>query len=58
MSDRERAIQIMKKMPDTSTLSELFDEVLVRMSAIKGFEDIDNGNYTTQEELLEEMKEW
>ena len=56
MSDKEKAMKVLEEMPDTATLSEIFDAVIVHMSATKGFEDIDNGNSNTQEELLEEMK--
>lgn len=51
-------MDVTKEMPNNATIEEIFDAIIVRVSAIKGFEEIDEGKYTTQEELLEEIKSW
>ena len=34
------------------------DAINVKLSAMKGFNDIDEGKYLTQEQLLQEIKQW
>lgn len=51
-------MEITSEMPETATVPEIFDAIIVRLSALKGFDDISKGNYTTQEDLLKEIKKW
>lgn len=55
---KDLVMDVAKEMPNNATIEEIFDAIIVRLSAIKGFEEIDKGKYTTQEELLEEIKSW
>lgn len=55
---KELVIEVANEMPNNATIEEIFDAIIVRLSAIKGFQEIDEGKYTTQEELLEEIKSW
>ena len=40
------------------TTKDFLEALLIRKKIQKGLEDINKGNYVTQEELLEEMKKW
>lgn len=55
---KELVIEVTKSMPDDASIKEIFDAILVRLSALKGFKDIDEGKYTTQEDLLKELENW
>lgn len=50
--------EVTNELPEDASVAEIIDKIIVRLSAIKGFTDIDEGNFTTQEDLLEEMKRW
>lgn len=55
---KELVMEVTKEMPDNASIEEIIDAILVRLSAIKGFNEIENGKYTTQEDLLKEIKTW
>lgn len=50
--------EVTEELPDSATTAEIIDEIVLRLSALKGFEEIEDGKYTLQEELLEEIKRW
>ena len=55
---KELVMQVTKEMPDNATIEEIFDAILVKLSVMKGLKDIEDGKFTTQEDLLKEIKEW
>lgn len=55
---KELVMEVTKEMPDNASIEEIIDAILVRLSAMKGFNEIESGNYTTQEDLLKEIKTW
>lgn len=55
---KDFVIKITEEMPDDATISEIIDNIVIKLSALKGFNEIDNGKFTTQEELLKELSEW
>ncbi len=50
--------EVTNEMPENASAAEIIDAIIVRLSAMKGFKDIDEGKFTTQEDLLEEIKQW
>ena len=58
MSDREKAIDILRTLPEDISLREIL-ETLNLMFEINGrIDDFDIDETTTTEELLKEMKQW
>ena len=55
---KELVMEVTKLMPDDESIKEIFDAILVRLSAMKGFNEIEEGKFTTQEKLLEEFQDW
>ena len=55
---KELVLEVAKSMPGDASIKEIFDAILVRLSALKGFKDIDEGKYTIQEDLLKELENW
>ena len=55
---KELVMQVTKDMPDDATIEEILEAILVKLSVMKGLKDIEDGKFTTQEDLLKEIKEW
>ena len=55
---KDLLLEVAQDIPQNATLEEIIDELIVRASAIKGFTEVEDGKYSTQEELLEEIKKW
>jgi len=49
---------VTEKMPNNASIAEIIDAIVVRLSALKGFKDIDEGRFVTQEQLLEDIEKW
>ena len=58
MSDREKAIQILKEMPTNVSIQEILEALNLMFEINNRIENIDIDETITTEELLEEMKEW
>ncbi|MBO5348922.1 MAG: hypothetical protein J6A89_03770 [Clostridia bacterium] len=50
--------EVTNELPENASAAQIIDAIIVRLSAIKGFKDIEEGNFTTQEQLLKEIKQW
>ena len=50
--------EVTNELPDNASAAEILDAIIVKISAMKGFKDIEEGRFTTQEDLLEEIKQW
>ena len=55
---KELVMQVTKEMPEDATIEEILDAIMVKLSIMKGIKDINDGKFTTQENLLKEIKEW
>lgn len=55
---KELVMEVTSNLPDTATIGEILDAILVRLSIEKGLKDIEEGNTITTEELLKEIETW
>jgi predicted transcriptional regulator len=55
---KELVMEVTNNLPDTATIEEIFDAVLVRLCIEKGLKDIEDGKTITTEELLKEIETW
>lgn len=57
---KSEVIKIINEIPDEmiTSFDELMETVYVRYCALKGIEDMENGNVMTMEELREEVATW
>ena len=58
MSDREKAIEILKEMPDNVSLKEIIEALSLKFKIEKRIDNFDISQATTTEELIEEIKRW
>ena len=50
--------EVTNELPETASIAEIIDAIVVKLSAMKGIKDIEEGKFTTHEELLKEIEEW
>ncbi len=55
---KELVMEVTSNLPDTATIGEILDAILIRLSIEKGLKDIEEGNTITTEELLKEIETW
>ena len=57
-SVREQAIQVLDALPDDATLDDVMARLHFRMRVEQGLKDLDEGRWTTQEEVEKRMAKW
>ena len=57
-SAKEEVIEILKGLPDDSTLEEIQYHLYVRQKIERGIKDIEKGRVLTQEEMERRMEKW
>lgn len=50
--------EVINELPENASAAQIIDAIIVRLSAIKGFKEIEDGKFTTQEQLLKKIKQW
>ncbi len=50
--------EVTNELPENASAAQIIDAIIVRLSAIKGFKEIEEGKFTTHEQLLKEIKQW
>ena len=57
-SAKEEVMEILKGLPDNSTLEEIQYHLYVRQKIERGIKDIEDGRTFTQEEVERRMEKW
>ena len=57
-SVREQVIQVLDALPDDATLDDVMTRLHFRMRVEQGLKDLDEGRWTTQEEVEKRMAKW
>lgn len=55
---KEEVIDLLKQLPDDSTMEEIQYHLYVRQKIQRGLQDVEQGNVETQEEVENRMKKW
>ena len=58
MSDREKAIDVLKTLPDNISMKEILETLNLIFEINDRIDNFDINETVTTEELLKEMKEW
>lgn len=58
MSTKEAAIEIIKRMPDTATVSDIIAELSVRQQIEEGLRELDAGLGIPDEEVRTRLSKW
>ena len=58
MSDREKAIKILEKMPDNVKMEDIIEELYLRIKTKKALKDVESENVISQEEIEQEIEKW
>ena len=57
-SAKEEVMQLLKNLPDNSTLEEIQYHLYVRQKIQRGIKDVEDGRIYTQEEMEKRMEKW
>jgi predicted transcriptional regulator len=57
-SAKEEVMQLLKELPDDSTLEEIQYHLYVRQKIQRGIKDVEEGRIYTQEEMEKRMEKW
>jgi predicted transcriptional regulator len=57
-SAKEEVMQLLKELPDDSTLEEIQYHLYVRQKIQRGINDVEEGRTYTQEEMEKRMEKW
>jgi len=57
-SAKEEVMQLLKELPDSSTLEEIQYHLYVRQKIQHGIKDVEEGRTYTQEEMEKRMEKW
>ncbi len=58
MSQKDEAMELIQKMPESSTTSDIMAELYFKSKVEKGRQDIREGRVLTQEEVEKKMAIW
>jgi predicted transcriptional regulator len=55
---KEEAIQLIRRLPDDTTLEEIQYHLYVQQKVRRGMQDVEEGRVYSQEEVEKRMKRW
>ncbi len=58
MLTQERVIETVMALPKEFSIDDLFDKLIVVEKITRGMNQIENGEFMTTEELVENLKTW
>ena len=58
LTAKQEVIELLKDLPDTSTLEEIQYHLYVRQKVQRGIQDVEEGRTYTQEEVEKRMEKW
>ena len=57
-SAKEEAIQLIRRLPDDTTLEDIQYHLYVQQKVRRGMQDVEEGRVYTQNEVEKRMKRW
>lgn len=58
LTAKQEVMELLKDLPDTSTLEEIQYHLYVRQKVKRGIQDVEEGRIYTQEEVEKRMEKW
>lgn len=58
LTAKQEVMELLKDLPDTSTLEEIQYHLYVRQKVQRGIQDVEEGRVYTQEEVEKRMEKW
>jgi len=58
LTAKQEVMELLKDLPDTSTLEEIQYHLYVRQKVQRGIQDVEEGRIYTQEEVEKRMEKW
>ncbi|MFO0838997.1 MAG: hypothetical protein U1D55_10770 [Phycisphaerae bacterium] len=58
MSDKQRALQAIKKLPNSATFGQILDELYFRLKVEQGLRDLARGRAVSHEVARKRLAKW
>lgn len=58
LKQKNLLIEVANEMPENSTIKEIVNEVLLRVSALRGYKDFKQGKLISNEDVIKEIMSW
>lgn len=58
MSTRDTVIELIKRMPESSSISEIIAELHVRQKIDEGLRELESGDGISHDEVKQELARW
>lgn len=58
IKQKDLLIQVANEMPQNATIEEIVNEVLVRISVLRGFKDFEEDKLISNEDAIKEIMSW
>ena len=58
LTAKQEVMELLKNLPDTSTLEEIQYHLYVRQKVQRGIQDVEEGRTYTQQEVEKRMEKW
>ena len=58
LTAKQEVMELLKDLPDTSTIEEIQYHLYVRQKVKRGIQDVEEGRVYTQEEVEKRMTKW
>jgi len=58
VSSKKEVRELLKDLPEDSSMDDIIDAIYVRQKIMKGLDDSEKGNVYTQEEAKEIIEKW
>ncbi|MHA1823849.1 MAG: hypothetical protein ACTSXM_08345 [Promethearchaeota archaeon] len=55
---KEKVIESIKKLPDNANYDDIMESIYVQQMITKGIEQLDKGEFISQEDVKERFREW
>lgn len=51
-------LDVVNSMPENATIEEILEAIIVKLSVVKGLNDVENEDVSSSEEILQELATW
>ncbi len=58
MSEKDLVIEMIRQLPDDSTVDDIFEELFFRMQVDKGIKELDDGNGVDHSTVKQRLSRW
>jgi predicted transcriptional regulator len=58
MTTKQRAVEIISRLPDEATITEIMEELYVQMKVERGLQQVEQGELVEHSQVKERLAKW